>query len=144
MLAPMDTPDDQSAVGLSEGEDPQRWTLIRDAAVFQVKLLADALRDLLLSPVSLVLAVVDLIRRGRGRFYRLMNLGRRSYNWIDLFGAGRRADPRGPDDLGIDEVMARVEKALRARYAEGGLTAQIVERIDRSLDSVQAREKPEP
>ncbi len=125
MLAPMDTPDDQSAVGLSEGEDPQRWTLIRDAAVFQVKLLADALRDFLLSPVSLVLAVADLIRPGSGRFYRLMHLGRRSDQWIDLFGAGRRADPRGPDDLGIDEVMARVEKALRALYGALSLSLSI-------------------
>ena len=30
-----------------------RWTLVRDVAVFQVKLLVDGLRDLMLVPASL-------------------------------------------------------------------------------------------
>ena len=41
---------------------PTRWQLIRDLAVFQLKLVIDALRDVVLSPISLVGAVVDLVR----------------------------------------------------------------------------------
>jgi hypothetical protein len=144
MLGAMNTPDDSPAVDPPGSPDPQRWTLIRDALAFQFKLLADALRDLLLSPVSLILAISDLIDPGRDRFYRLMELGRTSDRWIDLFGAGRRAEPDDRTEAKIDEVVARIEQTLRTRYAEGGLTAQIVEKIDRSLDSVQPREKQDP
>ncbi|MFQ5982911.1 MAG: hypothetical protein ACE5KS_06010 [Woeseiaceae bacterium] len=33
---------------------PDRWVLIRDVAVFQVKLLFDGLRDVLFVPISLI------------------------------------------------------------------------------------------
>ena len=148
MLGSMNVPEDNAAGGPAAGPpgapDPRRWTLIRDALAFQFKLLADALRDLLLSPVSLVLAAADLIWPGRDRFYRLMDLGRKSDRWIDLFGAGRQLEPEIPKEASIDEVVARIEHTLKARYSEGGLTAQIVEKIDRSLDSVQPQEKPDP
>ena len=140
----MDKPGSQPRDDPPGSPDPERWTLIRDTLAFQFKLLADALRDLLLSPVSLVLAVADLVSPGQERFYRLMVLGRKTDRWINLFGAGRRLEPENPADVSIDEVVARIENTLKARYAEGGLTAQIVEKIDRSLDSVQPREKPEP
>ena len=144
MLACMNNPDDPPPAGPPGSPDPRRWTLIRDTLAFQFKLLADALRDLLLSPVSLALAAADLILPGQGRFYRLMELGRKSDRWIDLFGAGRQSEPENRTEASIDEVVARIEQTLKTRYAEGGLTAQIVEKIDRSLDSVQPQEKPDP
>ena len=47
---------------VEENDGPDRWTLIRDVAVFQVKLLFDGFRDLLLLPVSLVAGILSLIR----------------------------------------------------------------------------------
>jgi hypothetical protein len=63
-----------------------RWELIRDLVVFQAKLAIDALRDLVLSPVSLIAALVDLIRgepRPESFFYRVLLAGRRSETWMD-------------------------------------------------------------
>ncbi len=71
-------------------DGPDRWTLIRDLAVFQVKLLFDGFRDLLLLPISLIAGFVSLIKGGRtpsSEFYDLLKLGRRSEHWINLFGA---------------------------------------------------------
>ena len=61
---------------------------LRHLLVFQLKLLADALRDLLLSPVSLLVFVLDILRRPtlEDSFYlRLMLLGRKSDRVINLF-----------------------------------------------------------
>ncbi len=55
---------------------------------FQLKLAADALRDLLLSPVSIVLFLMDIILKPAAEnsyHERLMHLGRRSDRVINLF-----------------------------------------------------------
>ena len=125
---------------------PDRWTLIRDAAVLQVKLVVDGLRDLLLVPASLIAAIASLIRSDNGRpgpqFYSLLRLGKRSERWIDLFGACEHAPEalRGApdaDDTSIDEFVARLERYVVEEYRRGGVTAQAKERIDRALDAIE-------
>ena len=75
------------------GEPPlpqrSRAAVMRDVLVFQLKLFVDGLRDVILSPVSLVLGIVGVfVSRQPGEpFYRLLRAGRASENWIDLFGA---------------------------------------------------------
>ncbi len=69
-----------------------RIELIRDAAVLQMKLLVDGLRDAVLIPVSLVAALIGVLRGGEdcGREFRgVIKLGRRSERWINLFGHQR-------------------------------------------------------
>lgn len=128
-----------------EPAPPARWQLIRDVAVFQVKLGVDALRDLVLSPVSLVAAVLDLVTGDRPRpyFYEVLAAGRRSEAWIDLFGAAERVDPgrpaHGPEDAGIDALMRRVEEVLAHQVERGGVTAHAKEAIDRRLDALVER-----
>jgi hypothetical protein len=56
--------------------------------VFQVKLGADALRDLLMSPISVLVFMVDVVRKPTledSLYLRLMLLGRRSDRVINLF-----------------------------------------------------------
>ena len=50
-----------SSSGASEPEVPERWGFLRDVLVFQMKLFVDAIRDLMLSPVSIIAGVIDLI-----------------------------------------------------------------------------------
>lgn len=106
--------------------------LLRDALRFQVKLLLDALRDLLLSPVSLAAAAIDGLtgrKDDRGLFYRLLRLGRRSEEWIDLWGAAR--DPGQPGPENVDQLMGHVEDLLRDPRA-GGRKARALRRwLDR-------------
>jgi hypothetical protein len=126
-----------------------RWVLIRDVAVFQFKLLIDSLRDVLLVPVSIAAGIVSLVgRRGTAgtEFYDLLQLGRRSERWINLFGAA--ASKHGPEsgdpDLpgeDIDELVARVESFIVAEYRKGGITAQAREVLERALARVRKRQR---
>ena len=77
---------------MSEQLDKQpgldNWTLIRDVAVLQFKLVVDGLRDFLLVPVSLIAGIVSLTSGHKGvpgsQFYQLLSIGKQSENWIDL------------------------------------------------------------
>lgn len=121
-----------------ERPSPDRWTLIRDVAVFQVKVIFDGLRDLLLVPISLVTGLVTLVGGGT-EFYDLLRLGRRSERWINLFGAAERvhgppsdAERFAAED--IDELAARVESFIVNEYKRGGVTAQAKDRLDYAID----------
>ena len=119
-----------------------RWTLIRDIAVFQMKLIVDGLRDLILLPVSLVAGLISLMKGGTelgSEFYDLLRVGRRSEHWINLFGAAERMHGSSKleeffpaDD--IDEIVSRVESFVVDEYNKGGVTAQAKKRFDQALD----------
>jgi hypothetical protein len=125
-------------------DTPDRWTLIRDIAVFQVKLLVDGFRDLLLVPVSLVVGLVSLFRGGSrpgNGFYELLLVGRRSEHWINLFGAADRAKGNHPGsdlfpDEDIDGLVSRVESFVVDEYRKGGVTAQAKDRMDSAIDTL--------
>jgi hypothetical protein len=91
--------------------DPTK-TLIRDVAHFQLKLWFEAGRDLVLIPLTLIAAVVDLAfsKHQPPRFFRqLIDLGRRSDEWIDPWAkVGPEAKPENADAL-----LAQVEGLLR-------------------------------
>jgi hypothetical protein len=92
-----------------------RFPVFRDVIVFQAKLLVDGLRDLLLSPVSIFAALIDLLVPGDDggkRFYSVVRFGRRTERWINLFGA---ADPRDPDKpaTGADVLLDELEGLMR-------------------------------
>ena len=129
---------------LPDAELPSRWTLIRDIAVFQVKLLLDGFRDLLLVPVSLVVGIITIFKGGSrpGReFYELLRFGRHSERWINLFGAaehwyGPSVDDEFFEAQDIDRMVTRVERFVVDEYSKGGLTTQAKERLDQALDSI--------
>ncbi|MDH3590163.1 MAG: hypothetical protein OEQ74_12245 [Gammaproteobacteria bacterium] len=106
---------------------PGRWQLIRDASVFQLKLLADGFRDLIFSPLSLILTLIDLITGG-DRFYNLQSLGRRTDVWINLFGKYK--------GRGIDEAVVRIETLIAEQYQKGGITASAKKAVDSALDKI--------
>lgn len=113
-----------------------RWRLIRDALVFQLKLMADATRDLLLSPLSIIAVVVDLLSHPSSNeqsyFYRLLRMGRSSERWINLFAA---ATPRRrPTDASMDFWLQQMEQVLVKEYERGGITANAKNAVDESLD----------
>ena len=123
-----------------------RWTMMRDIAVLQVKLVADGLRDFMLVPASLVVGIVSLFGGEDGRpsphFYRLLRLGKRSESWINLFGAVEHAPKEASevptaDDTSIDDLVARLEHFVVDEYRRGGVTSQAKRRIDDALDAIQ-------
>ena len=131
----------------NSGQAPDRWTLIRDVAVLQVKLLVDGARDLLLVPISIIAGIVSLVKGGERpgpHFYDLMRLGKQSENWINLFGAVDHASGSSAHDdrfagQDIDSVVRKVEAFVVEEYKKGGVTAQAKEHLDRVLNTVSRK-----
>lgn len=124
------------------------WTLIRDLAVLQVKLIVDGFRDLLLLPASIIAAIISLGRTQDGKpgpeFYRLLAAGKRSEHFINLFGALRNApasvDPQETSGgAEMDDIVSRVESFVVDEYKRGGVTAQAKSRIDEALEKLRRR-----
>ena len=121
-----------------------RWQLVRDALAFQLKVLLDALRDLVLSPLSLLAALLDLLLAGSRKpayFYAVLRLGQRSEHWIDLWSAGARGDAGAAEDpaMNVDGLLARVETLLRDPAA-GKKNALVLKRWARMRLNRSSRE----
>ncbi len=132
----------------SDHKQPPTWTLIRDVAVLQVKLIVDGLRDLVLVPASLIAGIVSLAKSEGGKpgpqFYTLVGVGKQSERWINLFGAFENAPPEVVEenhfgDADMDEIVSRMETFVVDEYKRGGITAQAKERIDKALNAMQRR-----
>ena len=129
-----------------EAVDINHWSMIRDMAVLQVKLVVDGLRDFMLVPASLVAGIVSLMSGDGGKpgpqFYRLLALGKRSERWINLFGAIENAPeelagPDTSDDVSFDDLVARLEGYVVDEYKRGGVTSEAKRRIDKAIDAIQ-------
>ncbi len=127
--------------------EPNRWELLRDVVVFQLKLAVDGFRDLLLVPISLIAVLVDLVtpkRRAGQHFYEVVLLGRRSEKWINLFGAADRIPASQEpalfrDEPRLDDLVSKMENKVIEQYEKGSVTASAKKAIDKVLDSVQKR-----
>jgi len=134
----------------SDNKRPSTWTLIRDVAVLQVKLIVDGLRDLVLVPAPLIAGVVSLLKSEGGKpgpqFYTMVGIGKQSERWINLFGAFENAPPETVEknhfgDSDIDQIVSRMESFVVDEYKRGGITAQAKERIDKAIDAMQRRRR---
>jgi len=132
----------------AENDLSDRWTLIRDVAVLQVKLIVDGLRDLILVPLSLIAGIVSLASGEKGvpgtQFYRLLGVGKQSELWINLFGAMRNAPPdlEHPmpfPDSDMDEIVGKIEAFVVNEEKRGGMTAQARERFEKAIDAMQKK-----
>jgi hypothetical protein len=132
----------------SNDNHPPLWTLIRDIAVLQVKLLVDGARDLILVPASLIAGIVSLAKSRDGKpgpeFYMLIGVGKQSERWINLFGALKNAPPEVMEqnsfgDADMDQIVSRVESFVVDEYKRGGVTAQAKERIEKAMEAMQRR-----
>ena len=119
-----------------------RIELIRETVVLQVKLLVDGLRDAILIPISLVAALVGLLRGGpdcNREFRRVIKLGRRSERWINLFGHQRPLSSK-PVTGSMDSILDQVENTVMAQYKRGKKPAQ----EDSDNDGGAAGDPPPP
>ncbi|GAB4181839.1 MAG: hypothetical protein Tsb002_02330 [Wenzhouxiangellaceae bacterium] len=126
-----------------------RWQLIRDMLVFQVRLAADATRDVLLSPITLAAGIYDLLLNKPDKpqlFYQALRWGRRSEIWIDLFAEARPNRYRQAHRQSLDQWVERLEQLLREQHERGGITANAKQTIDATLDHLHKsiHERPEP
>ena len=114
-----------------------RGELVRHAVIFQLKLVADGLRDLLLVPIALLATVIGFFRGGDdpGReFCRVIDLGRASEAWINLFGQHESPD-KDRSVASIDALFERVEETLKQHYQASGTSEKAQAEIEKALQA---------
>lgn len=95
-----------------EAEDGSVWPQIRQLLVFQAKLYVDAFRDLVMSPVSIVIVIIDLVQDNKGEdslFESLLRFGRKTERFINLFNQHDGDDDEAHD---IDTIINQVEDTV--------------------------------
>jgi hypothetical protein len=112
-----------------------RAKLARDAAVLQIKLLADGFRDAMLIPISLLAALIGLLRGGEDcdrEYSRVIKLGRRSERWINLFGHQRPLGISHPAGS-MDNILNQVESIVMDQYRKGGDATEAREAVRKAM-----------
>ncbi len=118
-------PDGKLRTGKSARRVPRevsqdRKVIVRDLVIFQIKLLLDGLKDVVLSPLSIVAAGLDLIsptaKRGQ-RLYAVLMLGERFDRWLNLFNVSERAAAHeeglfGASRAGADTLLGKLEELV--------------------------------
>ncbi len=97
---------------------PARGVIIRDLLIFQFKLWLDGVKDVVLSPLSVVAGGLDLLFGPRPtgyRFYRVLRFGERFDLWLNLYGAAEGAERSaeglfGASRAGKDTLLGAIEQ----------------------------------
>ncbi|MCW9016804.1 MAG: hypothetical protein OQJ89_07560 [Kangiellaceae bacterium] len=112
--------------------EPHEEHPIRNLVLFQLKLAVDALRDILLSPISLIATIMDLIEGRRGSksyFSMLLKMGRESERRINLFQQHREKKRSKT----IDSMIRQVEDILVNEYKTGGVSEKAKAALEKTL-----------
>lgn len=128
---------------MADGKWRNRGELIKSVLVFQLKLLADGLRDVVLMPVSVLAALVGLLRgedHPECEFENVLEWGRQSERWINLFGSHEPFEQAG-DAGSIDRLVLRAEAVVRDQVARGDMTTSAGEAVNSVLDKLHQRAK---
>lgn len=128
---------------MNESVQTRRAALVRETIVFQLKLVVDGVRDLVLIPVSLIASLMGLMRGGdepEREFRQVLQIGRDSEQWINLFGS--HAVPEDANaTASIDALFSRVEETLKQQYQASGISAKARSEIDAALQVVHDKVK---
>ena len=128
---------------MSDSKTSKRGELIRNSVVFQLKLMADGFRDLVLIPVSLIATVIGVLRGGEEperEFLQVIQVGRDSEQWINLFG--NHVPPENTNVIvSIDALFNKVEKTLKEQYLAAGISEKAQAKIDKALQAAHSEAK---
>ncbi len=123
---------------------PTRRQAIRDILVFQLKLFVDGFRDLLLSPISLIVGLLGVLadrQRPARAFHDVLEWGKRSERWINLFGALPRrrqlsASMAASRFKDMDDIVNDLERRIIEEHEQGHLSNKAKDTVDRSLSAL--------
>jgi hypothetical protein len=135
MSEPGSVPGEREPGPAPESRAERRFGLAFEVLLFQFKLLADGVRDLLLSPLSIGAAILGLMVGGdepEQYFRRLQRFGRRSDMWINLFGHVRR----GPT---VDQLATPLKDRVNEEYQRGGWLTKRARAVNAALDQANRR-----
>lgn len=102
---------------------PGHRVLIRDFFIFQLKLVLDGLKDLVLLQISVFAVVFDLLfgRRGRPKlFYGILRLSERFDLWLNLNAPSRDAELSddglfGASEAGDSSLVGKLEEIVTGK-----------------------------
>ena len=117
---------------MTKDKPKTRGQLLRQILVFQFKLAMDGLRDLLLSPISIVAALAGILTKhpDPSRYFnRLLELGHRSDQWINLFNT----HPQDNDSSTADDFVREAESIVRSELEKGG----VMPRMNRPVEKTE-------
>jgi hypothetical protein len=106
----------------------EKYVLIRDLLIFQLKLLLDGLKDFGVFWMAIGATALDLLfpgeRRGR-RFYAVMRAAERFDQWLNLYGAAQHAEENddglfGESAAGSASMLGRLEEIVIGRRETDG------------------------
>lgn len=120
---------------MNDSTENPRMQLAREAAVLQLKLIADGFRDAMLIPISLVAALIGLLRGGEDcdrEYRRVIKLGRRSERWINLFGHQRPLSTTHPAGS-MDHILNQVESIVMEQYRKGGSASDARDAVRKAM-----------
>lgn len=113
---------------------------LKKLGIFQLKLAVDALRDILLSPLSLICTLIDLMEGKAGKdshFEKLLRFGRRTERKINLFNQHDNDPEKGQT---IDSLINQVESIIVKEYTEGQMSAKAKGAIDKTIQVIKSRQ----
>ena len=116
--------------------EPNRnhWQLLGDVLALQFKLAIDGVRDLLLSPISIVAAIAGIFTHPENpgvHFERVLKFGHKTDKWINLFGA----EPESSSDV----YVKKVEDFVVNEYNKGGVVKSIKDNTDGLIGRLRKR-----
>jgi hypothetical protein len=125
--------------------DDARWQFLRDVAVFELKLALNNLHNFFQIPLTLGVAVIDVVfkRKTEGeRFYKLVEFGRTIDDSIGIYSIIDHRERSMNSDYTVDAVLSRVEGVIKREFEKGGTAASVKAAVDRAMDEMQARTGP--
>jgi hypothetical protein len=127
-----------------ESRDP-RWQFLRDVVVFEAKLALNNLHNFFQIPLTLAVAVFDVIVRGKTegeRFYKLVEVGRTIDDAIDIYSIVEHRERSLNRDYTVDAVIGKLESVIKREYEKGGTAASVKAALDKAIDQMQAKTEP--
>ena len=122
--------ENEQTVNDKEANKLNRSQAIRRLIIFQFKLVLDAIRDVALSPVSLIFSIVDIINGQHGKksyFEKLMSFGRSTERKINLFEQHSSGS--------VDTILTQVESVIVKEYKDKHLSKKTYNTIEKIIKS---------
>jgi hypothetical protein len=126
----------------AETNADRRWKFIRDVGVFELKLALNNLHNFFQIPLTLAVAVFDLVAGGKTegeRFYKLVEMGRTIDDSIDIYSIVEHRERSLNKDYTVDAVVGKLEDVILREYEKGGTAASVKAAVDRAIDGMQAK-----
>lgn len=137
--APPESPDNRSPLfDNNPKSDNKSAHPFRRLVIFQLKLAVDALRDIILSPVSIVCSLIDMAEKRKGKdsyFEKLMLFGRNTEKKINLF------EQHEIEESTIDSILNQVEGVVTKEYKDKSLSKKTVSAIEKILKTESKKMK---